>query len=97
MREFKDRVAVVTGVASGIGRGLADACAREGMKVVLADAMLRELVEAGMRPSQVADMVFDAVREGRFYVLTHDDWKPLVRQRMNDIQLGRNPSWFDPH
>ncbi|HJQ31093.1 MAG TPA: SDR family NAD(P)-dependent oxidoreductase [Pyrinomonadaceae bacterium] len=64
--------------------------------VVQADAMLRELVEAGIRPSQVADMVFDAVREGRFYVLTHDDWKPLVRQRMNDILLGRNPNWFNP-
>jgi NAD(P)-dependent dehydrogenase (short-subunit alcohol dehydrogenase family) len=64
--------------------------------VVQADAMLRQLVEAGIRPSQVADAVFDAVREGRFYVLTHDDWKPLVRQRMNDILLGRNPSWFNP-
>jgi NAD(P)-dependent dehydrogenase (short-subunit alcohol dehydrogenase family) len=65
--------------------------------VVQADAMLRELVGAGLRPSQVAEMVFDAVREGRFYVLTHEDWKPLVRQRMNDILLGRNPSWFNPH
>jgi len=65
--------------------------------VVQADAMLSELVAAGIRPSQVADMVFDAVREGRFYVLTHDDWKPLVRQRMNDILLGRNPNWFNPH
>ena len=37
MREFKNKVAVVTGAASGIGRGLADRCAQEGMKVVLAD------------------------------------------------------------
>lgn len=37
MKEFNDRVAVVTGAASGIGRALAERCAREGMKVVLAD------------------------------------------------------------
>lgn len=37
MREFKQRVAVVTGAASGIGRGLAERCAAEGMRVVLAD------------------------------------------------------------
>jgi NAD(P)-dependent dehydrogenase (short-subunit alcohol dehydrogenase family) len=36
MRVFKDRVAVVTGAASGIGRSLARRAAREGMKVVLA-------------------------------------------------------------
>src|SRR5437667_10934343 len=37
MREFRDRVAVVTGAASGIGRGLAEKFAAEGMRVVLAD------------------------------------------------------------
>ena len=37
MKEFKDRVAVVTGAASGIGRAIAERCAEEGMKVVLAD------------------------------------------------------------
>ena len=37
MQEFKGKVAVVTGAASGMGRGLAERFAREGMKVVLAD------------------------------------------------------------
>jgi NAD(P)-dependent dehydrogenase (short-subunit alcohol dehydrogenase family) len=37
MHEFRDRVAVVTGAASGIGRALANRCAAEGMRVVLAD------------------------------------------------------------
>ena len=37
MKEFRDRVAVVTGAASGIGRGLAERFAAEGMKIVLAD------------------------------------------------------------
>jgi NAD(P)-dependent dehydrogenase (short-subunit alcohol dehydrogenase family) len=37
MKDFKGKVAVITGAASGIGRGLAEHCAKEGMKVVLAD------------------------------------------------------------
>jgi NAD(P)-dependent dehydrogenase (short-subunit alcohol dehydrogenase family) len=37
MKEFKGKVAVVTGAASGIGRAIAQRCATEGMKVVLAD------------------------------------------------------------
>src|SRR5262245_10429720 len=37
MRKFRDRVAVVTGGASGIGKALARAFLGEGMKVVIAD------------------------------------------------------------
>jgi NAD(P)-dependent dehydrogenase (short-subunit alcohol dehydrogenase family) len=37
MKEFKDKVAVITGAASGIGRAIAEQCVSEGMKVVLAD------------------------------------------------------------
>ncbi|MHA2006231.1 MAG: SDR family NAD(P)-dependent oxidoreductase [Promethearchaeota archaeon] len=37
MKEFKDKVAVITGAASGIGLGIARRAVKEGMKVVLAD------------------------------------------------------------
>ena len=37
MRDLAGKVAVVTGAASGIGWGLAERFAREGMQVVLAD------------------------------------------------------------
>jgi NAD(P)-dependent dehydrogenase (short-subunit alcohol dehydrogenase family) len=46
MNTFKDKVAVVTGAASGIGRGIAERCAKEGMKVVLADIEEKPLTKA---------------------------------------------------
>ena len=46
MKEFEDKVAVVTGAASGIGRAMAERFAAEGMKVVLADIEEEALAEA---------------------------------------------------
>lgn len=37
MREFKGKVAVITGGASGIGRAMAERFAEEGMQIVIAD------------------------------------------------------------
>jgi short-subunit dehydrogenase len=56
-----------------------------------AEAMLRQIVETGMPPSEVAEAVFDAIRDERFYILTHGDWKPFVQKRMEDILQERNP------
>ncbi len=47
MQDFEGRVAVVTGAASGIGRGIVRACAREGMRIALADVDERGLAELG--------------------------------------------------
>jgi NAD(P)-dependent dehydrogenase (short-subunit alcohol dehydrogenase family) len=46
MKAFKGKVAVVTGAASGIGRGLAEKCVNEGMKIVLADVEESTLAQA---------------------------------------------------
>jgi 3-oxoacyl-[acyl-carrier protein] reductase len=57
MRKLEGRIAVVTGAASGIGRGIAVAFAREGADIVVADmvsaddaaVVLAEVAEAGAR------------------------------------------------
>jgi NAD(P)-dependent dehydrogenase (short-subunit alcohol dehydrogenase family) len=46
MRQLKDRVAVVTGAASGIGLALAERFAAESMKVVMADIEAAALARA---------------------------------------------------
>jgi NAD(P)-dependent dehydrogenase (short-subunit alcohol dehydrogenase family) len=46
MKDFSGKVAVITGAASGIGRGIAERCAKEGMKVVLADVSQANLARA---------------------------------------------------
>jgi hypothetical protein len=49
-------------------------------------------VPAGMPPERVADTVFGALREDRFYILTHAEGKESLRTRTEDILRGRNPT-----
>lgn len=59
MQDFKGKVAVITGGASGIGLALGTACAAQGMRVVLADVEAEALDEAAT--SFGADVEVEAV------------------------------------
>jgi NAD(P)-dependent dehydrogenase (short-subunit alcohol dehydrogenase family) len=54
--------------------------------------MLRQAVEAGMPPSQIADLVFKAIHDEKFYILSHAESKALIKLRMDDILQERNPT-----
>ncbi len=53
MKAFKDKVAVITGAASGIGFGLAERLAQEGMKVVLAGINQANLEQAEQKLKEI--------------------------------------------
>jgi len=57
------------------------------------EALLRKAVTSGKQSAgDVAQKVFEAVRDGRFYILTHPRIKPSIQWRMEDILQERNPT-----
>jgi len=73
MKTFQGKVAVVTGAASGIGRALAERCAKEGMKVVLADieeqALLQVSQELATQGAQTLALPTDVSQAGEVETL----------------------------
>jgi NAD(P)-dependent dehydrogenase (short-subunit alcohol dehydrogenase family) len=56
---------------------------------------MRARVAAGLAPSEVGRQVFEAIRDERFYIVTDpDEWKPLIREHMENILGDRNPRPF---
>lgn len=53
----------------------------------------RKAIESGrVTPEQVAEIVFNAIRGEKFYILTHPKIKKWIQLRMEDILAERNPS-----
>ncbi len=50
-----------------------------------------ERIKSGIPPAEVAEQLFKAMREDRFYVLTHPDIREKVRIRMEGIMDERRP------
>ncbi|MFW9865296.1 MAG: SDR family NAD(P)-dependent oxidoreductase [Candidatus Thorarchaeota archaeon] len=63
IREFKGKVAVITGGASGIGRGYAHALAKRGMKLVLADIDKEALEKVSQELSEIGAEVMTVVTD----------------------------------
>jgi short-subunit dehydrogenase len=63
-------------------------------------AMVRDLarqqVAAGIKPAEVAELVLEAIRDDRFYVITHPRFKKLIRIRMENILEGKTPRFEPP-
>lgn len=54
-------------------------------------AMFQEILRQGMQPPEIADIVFDAIRADRLYILTHDHFAEMIRTRADNIVTGTNP------
>lgn len=68
---------------------------QRGPQEQMMEAMMRQLIAGGIPPSEVADMVLAAIREERFWILTHPKMKKAVEVRMHGILEGIDPK-FDP-
>lgn len=55
--------------------------------------MVKKLIGVGLTPEQVAERVFEAVRDEKFYILTHPEWKDRIKVRMEDILAEREPTY----
>jgi hypothetical protein len=51
-----------------------------------------ELKKIGLSPHAVGEQVLAAIRDERFYILTHPELNPVIEQRMRDILSGNNPA-----
>ncbi len=65
------------------------------MAAVFGD-VIRGFVESGMDPADVAAQVVAAVKERRFYILTHPGSADMVRRRMEAIITGDDPPVIGP-
>src|SRR5208282_2295846 len=101
MKDVKDKVAVITGAASGIGRGMAESFVEAGMKVVLSHVDRHALeVTAKMLKDAGADVhavVTDVSKPEQVEALAKETLKKYgaVHVLCNNagIGAGGHPSW----
>ncbi len=60
--------------------------------------LLAGQIRQGMSPSELAELVFAAIAEKRFWILPHKGFKPALRARLQSVLEERNPQFapFDP-
>ena len=92
--------AINTGISAS-ERNRPDAYSGEG-DIVESDARtivsqaLTDSVAAGIGPEVMAQRVFDGIVEGRFYLMSEEAWREAAHTRLEDIRLGRNPTFAPP-
>ncbi len=92
--------AINTGIAKS-ERNRPSAFSRAG-DIVQSDARtlvtqaLADSVAVGLGPEVMAQRVFDAIVAERFYILSEDVWRETAHTRLDDIRLGRNPTFAPP-
>ncbi len=52
---------------------------------------VKRAIDEGMQPAAVADLVVDAVREGRYWIFPHPEWVEIAMERFHRIGDAQNP------
>jgi hypothetical protein len=56
----------------------------------------RAVMEVAMPPALVAGLVFDAIRNEQFFIVTHWDWLEMVHLRTEKLLWLENPEGPQP-
>jgi NAD(P)-dependent dehydrogenase (short-subunit alcohol dehydrogenase family) len=101
LRERKSAVGISVLCPAYVPTGIVDSernrpldlpAAQKSKETLAREAMLRKAVSSGkVSADQVAQAVLAAVKEERFYILTHPRIKGAIRARMEDILEERAP------
>ncbi|MHA2393899.1 MAG: SDR family NAD(P)-dependent oxidoreductase [Promethearchaeota archaeon] len=83
MSNFKGKIAVITGAASGIGFGLAEKFVHEGIKVVLADIEVNSLNHAAKKLEEMGGDVLSVVTD----VSKIDDVRSLAEETIEKFGI----------
>lgn len=49
-------------------------------------------LEQNMQPEQLAEIVFEGIKEEKLYILTHTDFNQMIQERAKNITSGTNPT-----
>jgi len=82
-------------VATRIFESTRNAPAALGLKppsVIPMDQIEQMMNTTALQPADVAGLVVEAIREGRFWIITHEITQRRLRQRNADLENGRAPS-----
>lgn len=82
---------IATGIADSGREREAQAVQSDGQKQLM--QFLTDGISQGMSPADCAALVFEAIREERFWVFTHEDFKPEYQRRIDDVMHNRNPAY----
>lgn len=58
--------------------------------------LVESMLASGLDPRRVGDLVLDAIRDERFWILTHPQWKSMIRHRMDNVLEERDPTPAGP-
>ncbi|MCB2293585.1 SDR family NAD(P)-dependent oxidoreductase [Clostridium algoriphilum] len=82
MKDFKDKVAVITGAANGIGFAVAQECARRGIKIVIADIDGPDLKRAERQLKEEGAEVLAVEMD----VMKYEDMEMLAKEALEKFQ-----------
>ena len=71
-------------------------CAADRTRLRRLSGVFEEQVRNGLCPRRVGELVLEAIREDRFYVLTHPEANPAIEQRTQRMLAGENPAPLPP-